>query len=281
MNFKIPKIGVIVAGLAVVSGIIPVSAGLPTMETKAWLGYFVGFENKKFQFGITSEGKAAIKIIGKKGEPLSQDLTIPVNFLIQETLPDGKVIDRKIKPESLESAQVATDKPQNVVFHGSVTGDAGFEVFVDEENGGISLGGRLLDAGKLKNPVRFLIELKIPDAYSKAKKDGDKKQVKAFEEKIKKDRLQLAWTDKTRVKLELSDKVDADSKEINGPGIAAAQIEIAAYDDKQIQVTASEASVLQLSGNRERPLHEGFSFIWAADPEKDPENKARLRIEVK
>lgn len=269
------------AGLAVASGIFPVSAGLPTMDNRAWLGYFVGFENKKFQFGITSEGKAAIKIIGKKGEPVSQDLTIPVTFLVRETLPDGKVIDRKIKPESLESAQVATDKPQNVVFRGSVTGDAGFEVFVNEDNGGISLGGHLLDAGKLKNPVRFFIELKIPDAYSKAKKDGDKKQVKAFEEKIKKDRLQLAWTDKNRVKLALSDKVDANSKEINGPGIAAAQIEIAAYDDKQIQVTASEMSVLQLSGNQERPLHEGFSFIWAADPEKDPENKARLRIEVK
>ena len=77
-------------------------------------------------------------------------------------MPDGKVIARNIKPESLESAQAADGQTEGCGFQRRVTGDIGFEVFVSEERGGISLGGRLLEPGALKNPTRFCIATKVP-----------------------------------------------------------------------------------------------------------------------
>ena len=270
------------AGWLGIAGILPVSAELPGLQEKEWLGYFVGFKNKKFQFGITSQGKAAIKVMGKKGEPLAQKLTIPVEFLVEEIQPDGKVKAKNLKPESLESVQPATNKPQQIVIRGKVTGDATFEVFVNEDRGVISLGGRLLDPGTLtKNPVRFSIRVKFPDAYPGAKAAGDKKEAKELEEKSKNDRLELSWTDGTRVRQPTDMPVAASSKEINGPGIAAMQVEFSAFDEKKFEFTASPSSTMTLSGGPAAPLHEGFTLTWRADPAKDPEAKARLSFEVK
>ena len=166
------------AGLMGLAATLPASADLPGLEGDEWLGYFVGFKNKKYQFAITSQGKTTLRVIGEKGEPLNQMMTILVEFLVEETQPDGKSTAKYIKAESLESAQPATNKPQQMVIRGKVTGDAGFEAFVSEDRGVISLGGRLLDPGTLTSPTRFSIRLKVPKAYPYAKAAGNKKEEK-------------------------------------------------------------------------------------------------------
>lgn len=282
MNVRNRKFGMWMAGLLCVAGVAPASADLPGLAEQEWLGYFVGFQNKKFQFAITSQGKATIKVIGKKGEPLAQKLTIPVEFLVEEIRPDGKPSVKNFQPETLESAQPATNKPQQIVIRGKVTGEARFEIHVNEDRGMISLGGRLLDPGTLtKNPLRFSIRLKFPDAYPNAKAAGDKKEEKELEHKMKNDRLQLSWTDGKRVKQATDKAVDAGSNEINGPGIAAMQVEFSSYDEKKFEFSASENSTMRLSGTLAAPLHEGFTLTWMADPAKDPDGKARLSFEVK
>lgn len=282
MSRRNHTLGLWAVGCLGLTGISPVSAELPGLEEKDWLGYFVGFQNKKFQFAITSQGKAAIKVIGKKGEPLAKKLTIPVEFLVEEIRPDGKASVRNLMPETLESAQPATLKPQQIVIRGKVTGEASFEVFVNEDRGVISMGGRLLDPGTLtKNPLRFSIRLKFPDAYPSAKAAGDKKEEKELKKKLKNDRLQLSWTDGTRVRQPTDKAVDAGSKEINGPGIAAMQVEFSSYDEKKFEFTASPSSTMTLAGGPAAPLHQGFTLTWLADAAKDPEGKARLSFEVK
>ncbi len=276
------KLGLVVTGLLGFAGISPLFAELPGLSEKEWLGHFVGFQNKKVRFGITTQGKATIKILGEDSEPLNQRLAIPVEFLVEEVMPDGKITAKSIKPETLESAQPATNKPENMVIRGKVTGDASFEAFVNEDRGVISLGGRLLDRGNLtRNPVRFLLRLKFPNAYPSAKTDGDKDKEKELKDKMKNDRLQLTWSDGKRVKQAVDKAVDAGSQEINGPGIAAMQVEFTTYDEKKLEIIASENSSMRLSNTQSAPLNEGFMLTWMVDPAKDPEGKARLSFEVK
>ena len=270
------------AGLLGLAGISPVCAELPGLSEKEWLGYFVGYQDKKFQFGITSQGRATIKVLGKGGVPLNQRLAIPLEFVVEEVMPDGKTMAKKVKPETLESAQPATTKPEKMVIRGKVTGDATFEVFVNEDRGVISLGGRLVDPGALtKNPLRFSLRVKFPDAYPSGKAAGDKDKEKALKDKMKNDRLQLTWSDGKRVKQATDKSIDAGSKEINGPGIVAMQVEFNSYDEKKLEFTASENSLIALSGGPAAPLHDGFTVTWMADPAKDPEGKARITFEVK
>lgn len=273
--------GMLAAGLISMVGNLTASAELPQMLDKEWAGYFVGFQNKKFQFSVTPQGEGAIRVIGGKDELLARRLTIPVEFVVEEILPDGKAKARAILPETLQSAQAATDKPKQIGFQGKVRGDAGFEVFIHEERGVISLGGRLLNSGTVKNPLRFSLRVTIPDIYPSEKNGGDKKGIEAFEKRSENDRLQLTWTDGKKVRPAIDKPVDAGSKEINGPGIATAQVAFSAYDEKKFEFVAAENSRISISGRRVAPLHQGFFITWTADPAKDPESKARLNLEVR
>ena len=270
------------AAVVFLSGLTPVSAELPMMNDNDWLGFFIGVENNDFRFGVGADGKTTLRINRKKGDPISNKLTIDFIFQIEETKPDGKITIYKILPESLETSQEPTTKPKKTVFRGKVKGDATFEVTVDEARGGISLGGRLIDAGTLaKDSLRFSISAKIPNAYVDVDKPADRKETKAFEDRIKGDQVALAYTDKKRSKLSTTESVDANSKEINGAGIAAAEIGFSTYQGKKLGLLASPGSVLALSAKQPGPLQDGFLITWTADAAKDPQGAARLNIEIK
>ena len=277
------RTGVFAAILISLCGVFPASGDLPGLDDRQWAGHFVGFSNRAFQFGLATDGKAKIEVIGQKEKTVSHVLAVSVQFAVEEVRPDGKTVLKTILPETLESAQAATKEPRDVVFKGKVKGDASFQASVHEERGVISLGGKLLDPGTLtKNPVRFVIRVNFPNAYPYDKdRTAGKKEMKAFEQKTEKDRLQLKWTDGKIRKQSLSDSVDAASKEIYGPGIAMFNLEFSSYQEKKFDFVASANSTMTLSNSAVQPLHDGFAVTWLADPEKDPEGKARLSFHVK
>ena len=263
------------------AAIEPASAQLPSLDKAPWLGHFAAFQNKKFQIGITGQGKMTLIPMGDKDAPMTQSLAVPILFGIEEVLPDGKGTLKEIKPETLESTQPANDDFETLVIRGKVTGDASFEVTIEQKRGVISIGGRVVDPGTLKKyPLRFAVRARFPTAYP-ARKERDKKEEKIFQKKLEDDRIDLKWVDGKRMKQTFEEKVIASSKEINGPGIAAAVIEIEAYKGKKFFFIASENSSMTLSNEKEGPLHLGFSVNWSADAAKDTEGKARLSFEVK
>ncbi len=272
-----------------VFGSYTAKGALPSLDDRKWVGNFVAFESKDFQFSLSCEGKGRISVMGKKGTPISDRLAVSLEFLVQETLPDGKIVTKAIQSESLESSQTATLKPKDIVIRGKVTGDAGFEASITEERGVISVGGKLLDPGTLtKNPLRFAIRATFPNPYGDVKekapendKAAVKKEAKALEKKMQNDRLQLKWTDGKSTKLELIEPVDTSSKEINGPGISALSAEFSTYQEKKCILMASENSSMTLFNSAPKPLSGGFAVIWMADAVKDPGAKARLNVNVK
>lgn len=280
MIFRKVTSGAVTAGLLVLAGIGSARAELPTMNERAWLGHFLGFETKKYRFGMTDQGKAMIQVLDKQGKPLAKRLDISVDFLVEEFFPDGKITARTIRPTSLESPHPASNNIDNAVIRGTATGDARFEIFLNEERGVLSLGGRMLDPGSLKNPTRFSIQLRFPEVYPSSEFD-DKRKTRAFESKLRGDRLQLTWTDNKRVRQSIGDKIDASSAEVNGPGIAAVQIDFSTHEGNRFEIATVGNSAIRLSNNGAAPLHTGFNLNWTADPEKDPEGKARLVIEVR
>jgi hypothetical protein len=256
------------------------NAQLPALNDAPWLGYNAVFANKRFQFGVTSLGKISLTPIGDKGAPVSHTLAIDLEIGIEESLPTGKVVVKKVQPGTLSSSQPATDKLEKTMITGKTTGDAAFELHIEQDRGMIAMGGRLVDPGTLKNPLRFTIHAKFPTAYP-YDKPKDLKEEKTFEKKIEDDRIDLKWTDGKRIKQNLVDSVTASSPEINGPGIEAAQIEMAAYKGKKFVFMASPGSSMNLASENTGPLHKGFAIVWVPDPAKDKDGKARLSFEVK
>jgi len=262
-------------------GISQASAQLPTVEKQPWQGYYAAFANKNFQFTVTSDGQITLTPIGAGGEPVAKYLAVPICIIIQEVAPDGKATTKKIKLESLKSTERVTDKLVNVAFTGNVTGDASFEVRIEQQRNMISIGGRMLTPGTLnQNQLRFAILVKFPDPYFYAVKSG-KKEGKAFEKTIVRDRIDLKWADGKHKKAKLDENVDAIIKEGNGAGLASAEIEISSYKGKKFEFACSPNALMNFSSDQPAALHEGFTLVWTPDANKDPDGKARLSFDVK
>jgi hypothetical protein len=273
--------GVAVFLLSAAAGLVPAAAQLPSLDNPPWIGYFAVFANKHFRLGMTTQGKITLTPCGDKGEAVAKSLAIPIEISVEETRPDGQSTVKQLKPESLESAQHATAQLEQTVIRGKVTGGASFEVGIGQNRGVISLGGRLLDRGSLKKyPLRFSIRVKFPAAYP-FEQQVDKKQARAFQKKLESDHIDLTWTDGKRKKQAFDQAVDASSKELNGPGITTAEVEISAYKGHKFLFTASPDSALTLTNEQTAPLHKGFAIRWLPNAAKDPAGKARLSFQVR
>lgn len=272
-----------------------VSAELPFLQEAPWLGYFAVHESKGYHFKIAAaNGKVVLAPLSSKGEPVAERLNIVIAFGLVETLPNGKTAVRPIRADTLESTDPATDKLRKCVIRGKTAGDASLEITIEEARGMIIVGSRVLDPGTLKNPVCPSITAVFPGAEPKSgapkekvelderdAKRAAKKEAKAAEEKLMENVVELKWTDGKRQKLTFGEVVDAGSPEINGPGIAAAELAITAYGGKKISLTAAPNSAMKLANSKPASLNEGFSIQWSPDLAKDKDGQARLALEVK
>ena len=272
----------IVAAL-LVSGfsLTPVTADLPTCPDKPWDRCFAGMENRKFKFIIDPWAQGRIIPIGKSGKEIGHSLQPSVSFIVEEVLPSGTSVVKKITPDSLDPQAKPIAKQGKTNFTGKVTGDASFEGMVEFDQGTILLGGRLLGPGTLtKNPLRFGIRIYFPSAYRHAK-TTEKDDARKFAKQIRGDRYTVGWTDGKQAKFNGGDKLDPQSKAANGPGIAQFKMDVESFQGATFELKADPNSKMLLWSRQEQAFHEGFSITWYPDPAKDPEAKARIRIVVK
>jgi hypothetical protein len=111
--------------------------------------------------------------------------------------------------------------------------------------------------------------------------EWDKKREKEFEKRTKRDLVELKHTDGMRSKQSIFEKINANTKEVNGAGIAVATVGISVYQELLPEFVAETNSAISLWNAVPAPLAGGFGLIWRADSAKDPEHKARLAIRVK
>jgi hypothetical protein len=261
------------------AGIERGAAELPMLEQQPWLGYFVGFANKKFKFSFSTDGGIVLTTLMDEAELAS----IPITFYIEETLPDGKATAHSFQPGTLESAQPAAAKLESAVVRGKFGTDSSFELYIEQTSGVISMGGHVTNPGSLKtNPLRFVIQFTFSTFYdTQSKSEWDQPTLKAFEKKISRDGMRLKWTDGKSKKQALDRPVDAKTVEINGPGIAAAELDVSVFGDRKFKFEATPNSSMALGNAQKAPLYEGFLIRWSADAAKDTTNKARLSFSLK
>lgn len=251
-------------------------AQLPQLERKPWLGYHLAIESRRYDFGLEATGKGSIFPKNKSGKRISKALTLTFTVSVEETLPDGKIITRKIQPATLESAGDATDKLEKSTIRGQVTGGASFELHFENHRGVTSVGGRLTDRGpNAQNPMRLVIRINVPRVYKGSQ------TTRSFKQRTEDDRVTIRWTDGKRRKLTPNDKVRADSEEINGPGISEIRVDLAGYQGKRIEFSATENSRITLWNRTFQKLHNGFTINWSPDPEKDPDAESRLSFRIR
>lgn len=247
---------------------------LPQLNVQPWIGSYAGYERRTFQFLVGNDGEGLLTPMGDKGALMSGRIGIRLQPLIEEVLPDGRVIGKQATKDGWEPVTPATIDPEKLTFRGTVAGGARFEVNLEFDGDEISVGGKLLEKGDLANP-RFVMRFIVPDVYY------FEKLIEKREEKAKKDRVELLRTDGKKLKLDLVTPLDAETKEFSGPGVSQARIDIAGYKDNRFELEAGENAAFEFWNRGEAALIEGFTLGWRLDPAKDPEGKSRAVVRVR
>ncbi|MCH1508226.1 MAG: hypothetical protein L7T84_03400 [Akkermansiaceae bacterium] len=89
------------------------TADLPQMSDETrWLGYFVGWEERNFDYGYGADGEAIMHYVNKK--EFSSHTNVDVRFNVQEKI-KGKWVTRKILEDGLQTTDVASKNPRKPV----------------------------------------------------------------------------------------------------------------------------------------------------------------------
>ena len=252
-------------------------ADLPMMKEKPWLGYFIGFKDKDARFLLSSKGNTMFEPLKKDGTPIAVTNPVQLNFDIIETLPDGKIVRKKIDDDAFTSDSPASLDPEEpITIRGKFTGDGTFEITVSEERGAISLTGRITDPGTNKNPLHLAISIDfLPYKYKGLETP---EQQKDFEKMARRDEIRLELPKRERATLDFLDTMNP-SKEAKD-GFSSAEIRTEGYGGLRWQLTASEKSTLRFEDKGERPLWNGFTITWTSNAGADP-TKEKFTIEHK
>lgn len=247
---------------------------LPQLNEKPWLGWFAGMEAKGLRFGIMPDGEGVLIPMKSKNEDGSKNSWIRIEPVIEEVMPDGKVVSKKIDPDGFTPLTESSVEAEEMAYQATVTGGAKFEAHFAVDRDEITAGGKILENGELKNPLRLVFRVKIPNGYEYVKEMED------LEDKAKRDKLNLVLVDRSKLKVGSLEEVSGE--ELTGVGIASADIDFDGLKSSGIELETGTSGVFRLETSGDKaPLYKGFTMAWVPDPEKDPEGKSRFTLTYK
>ncbi len=247
---------------------------LPQLNKAPWEGWYVGLETREFRLGVNREGELVLMPFKGRNDLVPSPQYLVVTPVIEEMPPGRRPIGKKVEASGWEPVTPAGLDPEKIVYRGTVTGGAKFEVVIEPTRDGFRAGGKLIEPGTLTNPLRFSLRCRLPDPYRYQKNE------EKLKDDAEKDDYLFILTDKKKVKLDGMSKVDASSEAVMGKGLSEVSVEFGPMD-AEVEMTVGEGGHFELWNNGERELYRGLSVNWIHDAAKDPEAKSRFELKWK
>ena len=200
-----------------------VYAELPVHADRTeWLGYFIGWDGRKYDYGVGSEDLEGL-LHPKKGKSRTSHKEVKVNFIVQEEI-KGKWVTRKALKEggyttTAKEAILNSKKP--VDFTLTVTGDTKVEFVHAVTSKGVMVKPKVIEK-KTENPIRVGLKFSLRSFHS-IKSDTEPEKI---EKAIKSDVFigkRLKDGKKVKVKFEDTD-VDLNDEKHFAEGMSELEI---------------------------------------------------------
>lgn len=255
---------------------------LPALADKEWMGYFAVHESQRYDFLMQATGQMRLIPRHRDKEQVTDLNQIKIHYGIEEVLPNGTTVFKETHLSSLSSEQAPTKEIRRQLVRGRSTGDAEFELVVEQSRDVMSLGGRVIRAGKLtKYPLRFALRLVIPNVYRTAELSM-KDDAREFEQRIRGDYMELRRVDGNKDKLDARDRGLMNAEEVSGKGIEQVEMRISYFEGRRFYFQSSKNAVIMVSDSGDaRPWYEGMTLQWLPDTVADADGRARLSFCVK
>lgn len=247
---------------------------LPQLDEKPWTGHFAGYQKRMFRSWVDRNGVCFICPPDGRGGYVFNRAGIRIEPVVEEMKADGAASFRKRLDDGWEALTPAAAPAGKVVYRGTVTGGAKFEVSLEYDGNRIWAGGRLLDTGKLKDP-RFTMRMIFPNAYYH-ERDPEKLGMKA-----RRDRIDFVRVDGKKIRMDVLENVDVSAPEFAGPGARQVRVDLAGYKGARFDLEAAGGSRFGMSNAGGEALVRGFTLDWRADEGADPEGAPRFSVLVR
>lgn len=253
-------------------------AQLPSLQEEPWFGHFIGTSARSCQFGFTAAGAGKIRVIGDRRKLLTATLGLSVTLQVEETLADGRVVVRRIRPQSLRSDDAPTLELTQVTITGEVANGSRFELTIAQDSTEFEFGARLLETPKGVGDQRLVMLVRVPSMYSRDK--GKELESRKFVAKTRRDWIRLARLGEDRLE-KVDPNANVDAAELTRGPLRTVQFRFAAHHDRTVFIDALGQSKLELTNREVIPLHRGFLVTWVPSAGSVESAKDRLRLKIR
>lgn len=264
------------ASLAVTSSVF--SASLPVLPDKPWVGFWIGYEERDFDFGVggKGEGELFLKERGREGmERISLFRSLKFHYIVEEEI-GGKWQRRTLEEDLFETGQAASAEVEKFDFVAAYKGGTKIRVshFLDGKEIRI---GTVLVSTESKNPIRVGVEVVFPDLYRLQEDISDRD----LKKKMKGDEVRALRLDGRKLKFALYEEVSLADDAVLGKGASEFSLESQNLAKKTINLSLGAPKTGKILFEQKKPLHTGFSAIWYPEKAANASEPSVLVIEVK
>jgi len=259
----------------VVLGVGGVQAGeLPVWTDKPYMGCFVGYEARNFDFGLGGDGTSELHLKDRK-KRLSYSLHFSLRYVLEEEI-KGKWVRRQLAEDGFETAQTATITPEKpITFTATYTGDTKVRIGHEFGKKGIAIRSEIIGK-KTANPVRAGVEVVVPDLYRHLEAGLSERELK---KKIRRSEIEVTSKEGKRAKFDLYE--DENLEKLFPGGARRFAIESERIDGKEVVLATESEELGILTFRQGKKLLHGLSVFWWPDSLKKSEAGCRLWVEVK
>lgn len=251
---------------------------LPVLTEKPYLGRWVGYEEKDFDFSIAAKnfhGEIFLKQKSRDGmKRITEFRVIKLQYVLEEEV-GGKWQRRSVEPDGFETTQAASIEVEKFAVIASYKGGTKVKVTHELDGEEIMVSTEILET-ESKNKLRAGVEVVFPDLY-RLKKDPEERELKKM---MKGDEVVAKTSKGKKLKFELYEDVNLESEKALAEGALEFSLESQNLAKKTIVMTSEVAKTGKIFFRQKSTLHQGFGAVWYPESVTDGKPTPRLVIEI-
>ncbi|MGJ8697395.1 MAG: hypothetical protein ACSHYF_13850 [Verrucomicrobiaceae bacterium] len=250
---------------------------LPEMsEGKEWLAYFVGWEERNFDFGVGADAEMVMMI--KDDRKRVPHKTFPIRQFLQEDF-NGKAVYRKLAEENPHTSE--DEKGLNpkgpVTLVTTYGGETQVEWTFLMDGGEMVIRPRIVGQ-KTKNPVRVGLQLWMPKMYY-LDDDVSERELKKLVGKDTLEGVRVKDGKKVRLKFHETDE-DVNGEEYFQEGASEIEVKAKGLEDRTLVMKQGSPKAGKIMIEAEKEIYHPFKLIWWPDPAELGKEGCVLRVSV-
>lgn len=267
-------------------GSVLVADELPFMTDKTWLGIYLGWRDRGFDYVFDSEGRGQLFLL-EGGERTDSKSYFRVRYILEEKMKKGNWVKRQMVEDGFTYSHEPSVELEESIVTATYTGDSKVAIKHEFERGKVTIRAKLMEI-KTENPLRYRIEIAVPDVWKNYEdsKLSEKEVEEKFDNsrKVKDAHLRVVRaSDGKRVKFDFWQDIKLMDEDVVGP--AGAKEVLIDGDEKfggrRVTVKTGDFESVPLILENKAELYSGVTLSWISPVENLGKEDNFVSLEVR